>query len=77
MKLNPSEYELLHLLVTNEGLMVSKQMLLEEVWGPEHVDDTELLKVYIKSLGEMLEKEPGHPLMILDEGETGYRLVGR
>jgi len=77
MKLSPSEYDLLYLLVTNEGQVVSKRVLLEKVWGPEHTADTELVKVYIKSLCEMLEKEPGHPLMILDEGETGYRLIGR
>jgi len=77
MKLSPSEYDLLYLLVTNEGLVLSKQMLLENVWGPEHVADTEYVEVYIKSLKEMLAKEPGHPLTILDEGEAGYKLVSR
>ena len=77
IKLSPSGYDLLYLLVTNEGLVMSKQVLLEKVWGPERVADTELLKVYIKSLSEMLEREPGHPLMILDEGKAGYRLIGR
>ena len=77
VKLSPSEYDLLYLLVTNEGVVMSKEMLLEKVWGPEHVTDTAYVEVYIKSLKEMLEKEPGHPLMILDEGEVGYKLVSR
>lgn len=49
MKLNPSEYDLLHLLVTNEGLVVSKQMLLEKIWGPEHMALPEYVGVYIKT----------------------------
>lgn len=74
-KLSPSEYALLYELVTNEGQVVSKQMLMEKVWGPEHIDDTEYVEVYIKSLKETLEKEPGHPIMILDEGGIGYKLI--
>ena len=77
MKLSPSEYDLLYLLVTNEGQAMSKQMLLEKVWGPEHAANTEYVEVYIKSLNEMLGKELGHPLVILDEGEIGYKLGGR
>ncbi len=77
MKLSPSEFDLLYLLVTNEGQVMSKQILLEKVWGAEHAGNTEYVDVYIKSLKEMLMKEPGHPLMILDEGETGYKLVSR
>ena len=75
MKLSPSEYSLLYELVTNEGQVLSKRMLLEKVWGPEHIDDTEYVEVYIKSLKETLEKEPGHPIMILDEGGIGYKLI--
>lgn len=77
MKLSPTEYDLLYILLANEGLAISKQTLIEKVWGPEYVADTEYVDVYINSLREMLGNEPGHPLMILDEGERGYKLVSR
>jgi len=77
MKLSPSEYDLLYVLVTNEGQVMSKETLLEKVWGPDHVADTDHIEVYIRSLNEILKKKPGHPLMTLDEGETGYKLVSR
>jgi len=77
MKLSPTEYDLLYILLANEGLAISKQTLIEKVWGPEYVADTEYVDVYINSLKEMLGNEPGRPLMILDEGERGYKLVSR
>ena len=77
IKLSPSEYDLLYMLVTNEGRVMSKRMLIEKVWGPEYVADTEYVEVYINSLKEMLGKEAGHPLRILDEGGIGYRLVSQ
>ncbi len=75
IKLSPSEYELLHELVMNEGRVLSKQMLLEKVWGPNQAGNTEYVDVYIKRLKETLEKEPGHPIRILDEGGKGYKLT--
>lgn len=75
VKLSPSEYDLLHELVTNEGRVVSKQTLLEKVWGPKYAGETEYVDVYMKRLKETLEKEPGHPVQIIDESGTGYKLV--
>ncbi len=75
IKLSPSEYELLYELVMNEGRALSKQMLLEKVWGPSQTGNTEYVDVYIKRLKETLEKEPGHPIRILDEGGKGYKLT--
>ncbi len=75
IKLSPSEYDLLHILVTNEGLVMSKQTLLEKVWGPEHVAETQYVDVYINCLKEILRKEGGQALRILNEGEIGYKLV--
>jgi len=77
LELSPSEYELLCQLVTNEGMVLSNKMLLDKVWGPEHTANTEHLKVYIRGLREKLEKEPGNPTMILDEGGTGYKFVSQ
>ncbi|MFC1966268.1 response regulator transcription factor [Chloroflexota bacterium] len=77
IKLSPSEYDLLYMLVNNEGQVMSKKMLIEKVWGPEYVDDTEYVEVYINSLKEILAKGSGHALRILDEGNMGYKLVSQ
>ncbi len=74
LKLGPREYELLHLLVTNEGEVLSKQALLKKVF-PEQEGDTRFVDVYINKLREKLEENPGKPQMILKEGETGYKFV--
>ncbi len=74
LKLGPREYELLHLLVTNEGVVLSKQALLKKVF-PEHEGDTRFVDVYINKLREKLEENPEKPQMILKEGETGYKFV--
>ncbi len=74
LKLGPREYELLHLLVTNEGVVLSKQALLKKVF-PEHEGDTRFVDVYINKLREKLEENPEKPQMILNEGETGYKFV--
>lgn len=74
LKLGPREYELLHLLVTNEGAVLSKQALLKKVF-PEQEDDTRFVDVYINKLREKLEENPENPQMILKEGETGYKFV--
>ena len=74
LKLGPREYELLHLLVTNEGAVLSKQALLKKVF-PEQEGDTRFVDVYINKLREKLEENPGKPQMILKEGETGYKFV--
>ena len=74
LKLGPREYELLHLLVTNEGTVLSKQALLKKVF-PEHEGDTRFVDVYINKLREKLGENPQKPQMILKEGETGYKFV--
>ncbi len=74
LKLGPREYELLHLLVTNEGEVLSKQALLKKVF-PEQEGDTRFVDVYINKLREKLGENPENPQMILKEGETGYKFV--
>ncbi|HJX69777.1 MAG TPA: response regulator transcription factor [Dehalococcoidia bacterium] len=76
IKLTPSEYNLLCELVRNEGRVLSNQMLLERVWGPEYTTETEYIKVYIQRLREKLEEEAGNPKMILSERGVGYKFVG-
>jgi len=75
VKLGPREYDLLYMLVTNAGVVLLNQKLLEEVF-PEHRADTQFLDVYIKKLREKLEEDPDSPEMILSEGGIGYKFVG-
>lgn len=74
LKLGPREYDLLYCLVTNEGEVVSNQMLLEKVF-PENKDDIRLLEVYMKKLREKLKVNPDDPEIILNEGGMGYKFV--
>lgn len=76
VKLTPSEHKLLHQLVRNEGRVLSHQMLLERVWGPEYTAETDYIKVYIQRLREKLEEDPRNPRMILSERGVGYKFVG-
>jgi len=63
-------------LVRNEGRVLSNQMLLERVWGPEYTTETDYIKVYIQRLREKLEEDPRNPRMILSERGIGYKFVG-
>ncbi|MFC2056512.1 response regulator transcription factor [Chloroflexota bacterium] len=76
LKLGPREYDLLYLLVTNEGKVISNQALLEKVF-PENKDDYDvrILEVYMKSLRGKVEMSPDNPEIILNEGD-GYKFVG-
>jgi len=77
IKLTPSEYNLLCELVRNEGKVMSNQLLLERVWGPEYTAETEYIKVYIQRLRDKLEEEAGNPRMLISERGIGYKFVGR
>ena len=74
LKLGPREYDLLYMLVTNAGKVLSNEMLLEEVF-PEHGTDTKFLEVYINKLREKLEEDPDNPTMIISEGGVGYKFA--
>jgi len=76
VKLTPSEYKLLYYMVKNEGKVVTHQVLLERVWGPEYTEETDYIKVYVQRLREKLEEEPGNPKIILSERGVGYKFVG-
>ena len=76
LKLSPREFELLSLLVTDEGKVLSNQVLLEKVF-PEQKDDVRFLKVYMNRLSEKLEEDPDNPTIILNEGGQGYKFIGQ
>lgn len=71
--LTPKEFELLKHLVLNQGRPVSHLKLLQLLWGPEHDDDRELLRVFIGQLRRKIEPNPEEPCYILTEPLIGYR----
>ncbi len=75
VKLTPTEYSFLRLLVRNAGRVVTQRQILTEVWGPKAVDQTHYLRVYAAHLREKLEADPARPELILTEPGIGYRLV--
>jgi two-component system KDP operon response regulator KdpE len=74
VKLTPKEYDLLRVLVTHAGKVITHQHLLREVWGPGSVYETHYLRVYIGQLRQKLEPDPAQPRYILTEPGVGYRL---
>ena len=71
--LAPKEFEVLRLLVINQGKPVTHQRLLQTVWGPDHSGETESLRVVISQIRKKIEKDPTHPIYILTEPWMGYR----
>ena len=76
LKLGPRQYELLYLLVTHEGAVLSKQVLMKEVFPENDESDTRFVDIYIKKLREALGETPDNPKMIFNEGTEGYKFVG-
>jgi two-component system KDP operon response regulator KdpE len=75
VKMTPTEYSLLRLLVRNAGKVVTHRQILKEVWGPNHSDQTHYLRVYIAHLREKIEAVPGRPELLITEPGVGYRLL--
>ncbi len=71
--LTPTEFELLKVLVLNQGKPVSHLKLLHLLWGPEHANDREPLRVFIGQLRRKIEPNPDEPRFILTEPLIGYR----
>ncbi|MDE2167213.1 MAG: response regulator [Alphaproteobacteria bacterium] len=74
VKLSPKEYELLRMLVLNAGKVLTHRQILNEVWGPAHVEDAQYLRVFVRNLRQKLECDPARPALILTEPGVGYRL---
>ena len=75
VKLTPTEYSFLRLLVRNAGRVVTQRQILREVWGPKALEQTHYLRVYAAHLREKLETDPARPELILTEPGVGYRLT--
>lgn len=75
IKLTPTEYAFLRLLIRNAGRVVTQRQILMEVWGPKAVEQTHYLRVYAGHLREKLELDPARPELIQTEPGVGYRLA--
>jgi two-component system KDP operon response regulator KdpE len=75
VRLTPTEWHVLEVLVRNEGKLVSQRQLLQEVWGPKYETETNYLRVYLGQLRRKLEPDPSHPRHLVTEPGVGYRFV--
>ncbi|EFF93577.1 MULTISPECIES: response regulator [unclassified Streptomyces] len=73
VRLTPTEWHLLEVLVRNTGRLVSQKQLLQEVWGPSYGTETNYLRVYMAQLRRKLEADPSHPEHFVTEPGMGYR----
>jgi two-component system KDP operon response regulator KdpE len=72
--LTPTEWGLLEILARNPGRLVSQKQLLQDVWGPTHVGESQYLRVYLAQLRRKLEANPSRPRHLITEAGMGYRL---
>jgi two-component system KDP operon response regulator KdpE len=73
VRLTPTEWQMLEVLVRNAGTLVTRQTLLKEIWGSEHVADTGYLRLYMAQLRKKLESVPSEPRYLLTDAGMGYR----
>ncbi|GAC1401252.1 MAG: hypothetical protein NVS4B12_28270 [Ktedonobacteraceae bacterium] len=75
MQLSRTEYKLLSTLAQNVGMVVTHELLLEKVWGPEYNRDIDFIWVYISRLRRKIETDSRHPKYILTIPDVGYKLA--
>src|SRR5579875_1115590 len=73
VRLTPTEWQILEILVRNRGRLVTQRQLLQEVWGPSYETESNYLRVYLAQLRRKLETEPSRPRYLLTEPGMGYR----
>ena len=67
------EFDVLRLLLTNAGRVLTREMLIDRVWGSDYVGDTKTLDVHIKRLRSKLEDDPSTPTRIITIRGLGYK----
>jgi len=70
------EFDLLELLLRNAGRVLTREQLLQRVWGSDYVGDTKTLDVHVKRLRAKIEKDPAAPSLLLTVRGLGYKFVG-
>jgi two-component system KDP operon response regulator KdpE len=75
VKLTPRENDLLHLLARHAGRLLTHQHILREVWGPNHEEHSQYLRVFVSRLRQKIEVDAAVPRLLLTESGVGYRLA--
>jgi two-component system KDP operon response regulator KdpE len=73
VRLTPTEWRLLDVLLRNPDRLVTRETLLRDVWGPQYTTDTGYLRLYLAQLRKKLEPEPSSPRFLITEAGMGYR----
>lgn len=71
--LTPTEFDLLVLLMKNEGALLTHSKLLQTIWGPEYGEELEYLRTYMRMLRKKIEDDPAKPRYLFTEPWVGYR----
>ena len=66
------EFELLHLLMSNPGRVLTREVLIDRIWGMDYVGDTKTLDVHVKRLRQTIEPDPRNPTRIVTIRGLGY-----
>jgi two-component system KDP operon response regulator KdpE len=73
VKFTATEYNLLTLLIKNDGRVLTHQYILREIWGQSYSEQTQYLRVFVAQLRKKIEQDPNRPKFILTESGVGYR----
>ena len=73
IRLTPTEWHLLEILVRGADRLITQQQLLHQVWGPAYQTETNYLRVHLANLRRKLEPDPAHPRYLITEPGIGYR----
>jgi len=73
IRLTPTEWHVVEVLVRNAGKLVTQRQLLQEVWGPQYEKETNYLRVYLAQIRRKLEPDPARPRYFITEARMGYR----
>lgn len=76
VKLTPTEYEIIKIMMQHAGKVITHKQLLKAVWGNAYQQDTHYIRVYIAQLRRKIEQNPTQPRYIVTESGVGYRLMG-
>jgi two-component system KDP operon response regulator KdpE len=75
LHLTRREFDLLWMLASHRGRLVTQEMILRAIWGPAHAEDSQYLRVYIRQLRQKLGDDAANPRFIFTEPGLGYRLA--
>jgi len=76
LHLTRREFDLLWLLASHAGRLVTQGMILKSLWGPAHAEDSQYLRVYVRQLRQKLGDDAANPRYIMTEPGIGYRFIG-